>query len=296
MPLIIDTYNLLHVVGVLPPDLAGLGIDDLMDLILRSRYRREKTILVCDGEKPPNAPRPRDGIKIHYSGIKRSADDLITHQVQQSSSPRRLIVVSSDREIQRAAAKRRCKVLSSGEFLANLAADAQSPDSQLPDQTKPDVPLKESQVGLWAKLFQLDPNAPPPEDVQPTDEDLEELLPPPLHPPHSSPTQYPRSESPSSPGDDEEAPQETDEPKPAPPKKREPILPADMIHEARAMISSEPSDTKRATDEAVEESPNAPEEEGSDNEDEVDDDGLLFTDRIISEAERLLDDETDTNG
>ena len=41
MPLLIDAYNVLHVVGVLPPDLAGIDLEELAILIAKSRFRGE---------------------------------------------------------------------------------------------------------------------------------------------------------------------------------------------------------------------------------------------------------------
>lgn len=52
MPLIIDVYNVLHTTGILPPDLAGIGVTDLKRLIAISRYRNEPCRLVCDGVRP----------------------------------------------------------------------------------------------------------------------------------------------------------------------------------------------------------------------------------------------------
>ena len=83
MPLLVDAYNVLHVVGVLPPDLAGIDLPELAELIGESRYRRDSTILVDGVEKPtggdPGSPFvPGPGVK---------ADDLIIRLVQRSSAP-----------------------------------------------------------------------------------------------------------------------------------------------------------------------------------------------------------------
>ena len=104
MPLIVDTYNVLHVVGVLPPDLAGIDTQGLIDLIGRSRYRGERAFLICDGRPRERAPRGRFGpLSVRYAGGGSTADELIEALIQTSSSPRRLTVVSSDRQIVRAA-------------------------------------------------------------------------------------------------------------------------------------------------------------------------------------------------
>jgi len=176
MPLLIDTYNVLHTVGILPPDLAGIDAQGLIELLVESRYRHEKTTLVCDGvPTPPARPggaagagagdRPNDRrasqfsiITIRYSGHGRPADDLIGQLVQASSAPRRLIVVSSDHAVQRAAKKRRCPTLTSQEFLQQLVYDARGLESGGAAAVAKPLPgdMTDDQVDRWVKVFNLD--------------------------------------------------------------------------------------------------------------------------------------------
>ena len=123
MLLVIDTYNVLHTQGVLPPEIAGVGTRGLIELIGRSRYRNKRAILVCDGRPPDGAPQGRVGpVTVQYAG-RLAADDLIVALVHKSTSPRRLTVVTSDRAIVREARKRRCETISSADFLQRLADD-----------------------------------------------------------------------------------------------------------------------------------------------------------------------------
>ena len=50
VPLLVDAYNVLHVVGVLPPDLAGIDLEELAILITNSRFRGEEAVLVGSKE------------------------------------------------------------------------------------------------------------------------------------------------------------------------------------------------------------------------------------------------------
>ena len=43
MLIIVDTYNVLHVVGVLPPEIAGVDTAGLIELLARSRYRGRRS-------------------------------------------------------------------------------------------------------------------------------------------------------------------------------------------------------------------------------------------------------------
>jgi len=151
MPLIVDAYNVLHVTGILPPDLAGLDLAGLARLIERSSVGRQRVTLVCDGlppvpqdsaagSRPGSGVRPLESaddpphdvltilddspIEVRYAGRQRSADDLMAELIQQDSAPRRLTVVSSDREILATAKARKCPTMTSEQFLERLALDA----------------------------------------------------------------------------------------------------------------------------------------------------------------------------
>jgi uncharacterized protein YegJ (DUF2314 family) len=123
MTILVDAYNVLHVVGVLPPELAGIDVPGLADLIATSRYRARPVVLVCDGAPPPGARERIGRVAVAYAGPRVAADDVISAMIARSPAPRRLTVVSSDRAIARAARRRRCRVLASPRFLAQLARD-----------------------------------------------------------------------------------------------------------------------------------------------------------------------------
>lgn len=162
MPLIIDTYNLLHVTGILPPEIAGIDVPGLIRLLHQSRYRHERVDLVCDGSPRADVPPGKvGGVHIRYAGPGKEADELIARMIQQSSSPRRLTVVSSDHAVQRAARVRKCRVLTSQDLLRQLALDAERPDREPdPSSATEDTPiggLSDGQVDQWLQEFGVDP-------------------------------------------------------------------------------------------------------------------------------------------
>jgi hypothetical protein len=180
MPLILDTFNVLHTTGVLPPDLAGLDVEGLAVLIARSRYRDERVTFVCDGQPPDTTSRTvpptdlpppgplvvadsnddtrADRFSVRYSGRAASADDLIRDMVRASTAPRRIIVVSSDHAVQREARKRKCQVLSAEEFLQHLAHDARLAErAGLRAPARPmDSSMSAQQVERWERVFNVD--------------------------------------------------------------------------------------------------------------------------------------------
>ena len=159
MKLLIDTCNVLHRTGVLPPDMAGIDEESLATLIRGSRYRNYKSIMVCDG----NARSLSGGLRGHskglvqfkFSGQAQSADTLILGLVERSNSPKRLIVVSSDREIQVVARRRRCQIIDADRFLATLTTDHQSQRFTEKNSHKTRT-LGEGEVDEWLTQFGVD--------------------------------------------------------------------------------------------------------------------------------------------
>lgn len=174
--LLVDVSNVLHTTGVLPPDLAGIDLDGLIRLLGHSRYRRHRTLLVCDG----GPPRRRSGhpasshahLEILYSGREREADDLLLERI--SASPHihgraRAILVSSDRRIRTAAERRGLATLTSDAFVSQLAADhAHAPIRKQAAErnSRPvfaqQIPLPALEVSVWvtALLGRQTPPAP----------------------------------------------------------------------------------------------------------------------------------------
>lgn len=157
MPIIIDTYNALHVTGVLPPELAVGEPEALARLIAASRFGSDAVWLICDGV-PRGASRV-GRIVIEGAGPGKSADDHIAAFLDRSSAPRRLTVVTSDRAVQRKAKSRGADWMKSEDFLAMLAEDARrarpSRGRPAPPSPRRSVPLSDREVSGWMTLFEI---------------------------------------------------------------------------------------------------------------------------------------------
>lgn len=125
MLVLVDVCNVLHVEGVLPQDLAGVDLGGLADLIARSRFRHDEVVLVMDGPNagPPLAMGP-SRIRAIASGKGRTADEVIIERLERSSSPRSVVVVTSDNAIRRRGRRRRCRLVHSEAFLEQIGHDA----------------------------------------------------------------------------------------------------------------------------------------------------------------------------
>lgn len=161
--LIIDAYNVLHVTGVLPPELAGPDLDDLARLVGESRYGRQRVILVCDGAGPSRLKLWRSGrgtgsVEVRYAGAGREADAVIEALLAEPAAGgarRSLLVVSTDGRLRRAARRARVSWISSEGFLAHLAADAgrlPPPRGSRPAFAQ-EIPLDGPSVAHWLRVL-----------------------------------------------------------------------------------------------------------------------------------------------
>lgn len=155
--LLVDAYNVLHVTGVLPPHLAVGDVEALAALIGAGKWAGQRVRLICDGVPGPNSTRDEKGIEIVYAGPGADADSLIERLILENTAPRRLTVVSSDRRLKAAARRRRCKWMSSEDFMRSLAR----PVRRISPAAHPPTPLPQDDVGRWIREFGLEDAARP---------------------------------------------------------------------------------------------------------------------------------------
>lgn len=119
MPVLIDGNNLLHAAIETEPERPP-GRTQLCGVLTAwARRTGESVHIVFDGPEPP---RPRaeqisgSEIRVSYSGSGVPADDVLVHLVETDSAARRILLVSSDREIVRVAKRRRAQTMRSADF------------------------------------------------------------------------------------------------------------------------------------------------------------------------------------
>ena len=161
MPYLIDGNNLMY---ALSEAQGGVGRLGLCKLLMGLPARGQRVRVVFDGPEPPSglARQIEDtGLEVHYSG-PRIADDLITEHITADSAPRRLTVVSSDREIRKAASRRRCRIIKSEEFVPMLLRIVES-HRRCESKTRRGGEPKEKREGLsqeqtqkWLREFGFD--------------------------------------------------------------------------------------------------------------------------------------------
>ncbi len=184
---VIDGCNILHVEGVLPAEVAGVDLDGLAALTLASRHRHDSIVIVMDGPRR-SAGADRGGVRVLFSGAGRTADSVIIEMVKRDSAPRQTLVVSSDREILRAARRRKCRTMTSEAFLARLGADYATAAPHRP-APPPGERVLSTSTEMWIEAFgvteadlTLPPEAVPDEPVKPAVADVGEVATPPPSP------------------------------------------------------------------------------------------------------------------
>jgi uncharacterized protein len=163
MSLLIDGYNLVYVAGIV-----GRGVGPgtlqrsrlaLLNFLAESLDPAEltHTTVVFDSHDAPwGLPRQVEyhGITVRFATHYEEADDLIEELIRADSAPRRLVVVSSDHRLQRAARRRRANAVDSDVWYAELVRarrERQEASPQAPAQ--PAVPLLEEDVNYWLRQF-----------------------------------------------------------------------------------------------------------------------------------------------
>jgi uncharacterized protein len=156
MPYLIDGNNLMPALADAGPYVGREGLCRLLQPLVE---HGQVVRVVFDGAEPPAglaAQILQTGVEVIYSG-KREADTIILKLVEADFAPKMLTVVSTDREIRRAAERRRCKALTSQEFAQTLlhiqAARIKPKPPKSPEAKGKEKGLNEKQTRDWLKEF-----------------------------------------------------------------------------------------------------------------------------------------------
>lgn len=152
MRLMIDTWNVLHQTGVLPPENAGIDVRGLAKLIQNSRFRGCQMTLVCDGTNV-NEGFTAPHVMCIFTGPHKSADDEIVERVRASSGARDILVISSDNAISKAVRAAGAQCMKSHHFLTLLIQDSRLPKAK---RTQRPSELSAKHASDWKTIFDID--------------------------------------------------------------------------------------------------------------------------------------------
>ncbi|MEQ9406835.1 MAG: NYN domain-containing protein [Fuerstiella sp.] len=130
--LIIDGYNLMHAAGIARHRYApGMlqrcrhRLQLLVADLLKAEVRQRTTVVYDAFESVSDDQRESefDGLRILFAPQGSDADSEIERQLATHSSPRQILVVSSDHRLHKAARRRRARCIDSEKFLNQLTDD-----------------------------------------------------------------------------------------------------------------------------------------------------------------------------
>ena len=160
--LLIDGYNLIKASQLFQ----GRG-----DTLERARSRLQQVLVAYSrcadkhitlyydgtGQSPSATSASGPHITIEFSRYPQQADDLIAQAVAQKHGAKWLRVISSDRAVQRCAARHKIRSTCSEDFIDELTGPVQAPSAPAPepdrDGTEADPSLDPGELDHWEKLF-----------------------------------------------------------------------------------------------------------------------------------------------
>jgi predicted RNA-binding protein with PIN domain len=157
MPLLIDGHNLIAQV-------ASLRLSDqddehqLVELVrgFCARVATKATVYFDKGNPASLDPLPAGGVSVRFVREPRTADQaIVRHLARLGGDAKNWTVVSSDREVQRAAARSGARTVTSQAFARALL---DRPGTAGPD--KPGEAPSEDEIAYWEKRFRDSPPEP----------------------------------------------------------------------------------------------------------------------------------------
>jgi predicted RNA-binding protein with PIN domain len=129
MRYLIDGYNFLYATGAVGESEGPGALQEARRKLLArlvAAYGGEpgRVTVVFDAAGSAPGVRRRGssrGVEVRYAtGVGEEADDVIEELIRQDTAPRRLVVVSDDRRLQRAGRRRHCAVMNCKDYLAEI--------------------------------------------------------------------------------------------------------------------------------------------------------------------------------
>ena len=162
LEIIIDGYNFLLTTGMMASPVRDSELEKGRRRLFRflaesfpDPGERSRIVVVFDSRTAQKLP-PRlkvDQIRVHFSQGYDSADEMIIEMIRQNHVPKRLLVVSSDHEIQTAARRRKAAFVDSDRWLDQLEATTERIANSL--KKKPGTADGKDEDG-WLEKFTLE--------------------------------------------------------------------------------------------------------------------------------------------
>ena len=155
MFVIVDGYNLLRLAERVE------GWESITDIALcrmLSQYLRAVGAtgqVVFDGIGPPDKQpfENYNNMEVLFSGKRSDADSVILNKISLDSAPKGMVVVSSDREIQAAAKKRKAVSVKSQVFFAQMVEELEKVRKPPQEPPQKRTGISDGETEEWLKTF-----------------------------------------------------------------------------------------------------------------------------------------------
>lgn len=160
--LLIDGYNLIKASQLFQGrgDTLERARSRLQQALAAYGRRADKHITLYydgTGESPNTASTSGPRVTIEFSRYPQQADDLIAQAVEKKHGAKWLRVISSDRAVQRCAARHKIRSTCAEDFIDELTEPVQAPSEPTPatdrDGTEADPSLDSDELDQWEALF-----------------------------------------------------------------------------------------------------------------------------------------------
>lgn len=168
--LLIDGYNLIKASQLFQGrgDALERARSRLQQALAAYGHRSDKHITLYydgTGESPSATSASDPRVTIEFSRYPQQADDLIAQAVAKKHGAKWLRVISSDRAVQRCAARHKIRSTCSEDFLDELTEPIREPSEPAPapdrDGTEADPSLDPNELDHWETLFRKEADETP---------------------------------------------------------------------------------------------------------------------------------------
>jgi predicted RNA-binding protein with PIN domain len=162
MPYLIDGYNVIYADDELAQFMKDGLLEQAREKLLRLLVQFKaatghKVSVIFDGSSPYGGlpVDARMGIRMIFSRKPEKADDIIMEEIVRETNPGQLIVVSSDREIQKEALEFKARTLDAHSFLDLMQSTLESKTEHKPVEPgqKYGQPIAQSEIDEWMEIF-----------------------------------------------------------------------------------------------------------------------------------------------
>lgn len=158
MPFLIDGYNLQKQIHKVDPE-SDTPSDTYLCKILSLYLKRIRQFgeVIFDGIGPPDKTEFEnlDNVEIVFVGRNTDADTVIERKIKANTAPKKLVVVSSDRRLRVAAAKRKAVGIKSEDFWPMVVKQLQRRSKPRVEPRSKHDGLTESETDYWCDFFDL---------------------------------------------------------------------------------------------------------------------------------------------